>query len=624
MKDQNRFKRISIICFIVMLVMFIVHVQILVTFNRKVLNVHGNDSSSPAYMDINTRGQSTSRWEKRDYPLTEDRTVTLFGETIDQTLYNNSGDSIRDWGLRINIAGDCFINQAWTGEVEIHQFVGSDQEQVQRINLQDYALDDVKLAYRYDGDLLIPLQKGDYLIYFPNEYYTEMPVRSGDKVTIGMIFYYLEELDLSDYDLTIHFNRGFHQGWSFIPFIAAAVLWVLALVMHGTSIMIYRNTQKQRELRKSGLSYMSELYEAIYIITLSTGEITPVSSGEYIEKLRQKHRNAKDLLDAAVRGDADENELDATLAFVDTDTVAERLKDRDSITHEFLSSIHGWCRFRFFAMDRTEGKPLDNVIFAVQDINDERSEAQNLMERLERAEAATTASNSFLSGASRDLQAPVKEVLALDEQILGEADPQKIREYAERIHGTADRMLYLINGLAHRAEAVREKGKAAVKRYSLKQIAAEAVEAVQPMAEKKQIRLETEIQENIPDALIGDAEKLKEATASLLANAVSHGSDGTVRLSVFGKILGETVHLLVSIRALPEKEAFSAGPVDGKAVRADSDLDLEVAGAVLASLGSELKSVRSTDAWKDLYFEIEQQAADFIPAGKTTAEEFHR
>ena len=74
--------------------------------------MHGNDSSQKAYMDIDARGNSTSRWEKRDFPLTEDETVSLIGETIDQILYNNSGDMIKDWSLRIAIAGDCFINQA--------------------------------------------------------------------------------------------------------------------------------------------------------------------------------------------------------------------------------------------------------------------------------------------------------------------------------------------------------------------------------------------------------------------------------------------------------------------------------------------------------------------------------
>ena len=617
MKDQTVFRRITFICLIVMVVMFIVHVQILVTFNRQETNVHGNDSTSRAYMEIDPRSNSTSSWLKRDFALSADQTADLTGQTVDQTLYNNSGDTIRDWGLRINIAGDCFINQAWTGEVEIHQFVESGAEAVQRLNLQDYRLEDVTLAYRYDGDLLIPLQKGDYLLYYPNEHYTEMPVRSGDKVTIGMIFYYLNDLDLSDYDLTVHFHRGFAQGWSFIAFVVAAALFVLSSVVYVTGLFTYRNAQKQLELRRSGLSYMSELYEAIYIINLPTGEITPVSPGEYVEDLRKKYSNAKELLCAAVRGDVEEVYLDAALAFVDPDTLPDRLKDQDSLVCEFVSRKHSWCRFRFFAMERAEGKPLENVIFAVQDINDERNEAKNLTERLARAESAVAAGNAFLDTASRDLQAPVREVLSLNEQILQTSDPGKVRESAENIRCTADRMLTLVSALADRAAALAGKGKTAADPYSLRQLTAAALETVRPMAEKKQIRLETEIPETLPDALLGDEAKLREVTVSLLAYAMNHSLDGSVRLSVFGKVQGENVHLLFSVRTLPEAADSSAGPEARKKARAVPDLDLEVAGSLLTALDSSLKSVCSADAWKDIYFEIDQQVAS-SPAAEGT------
>ncbi len=611
MKDQFFLRRISIVLFIVMLVMFIVHVQILVHFNRQVLTVHGNDSTSSSYMEINDRENSTSSWLKRDFPLTEENTVDLIGQTIDETLYNNSGDVIRDWSLQINITGDCFINQAWNGEVEIHQFAGTDRETIQRLNLQDYHLEDVRLQYRFDGDLLIPLQKGDYLLYYPSEYYTEMPIRAGDSVKIGMIFYYVNELDLSQYDLTIHYYRNFSQGWSFVVFIIAAVLWFLSCVVHGTSTVIYRNSLKQMEQRRSGLSYMSELYEAIYIINLATDEMTPVSSGDYLEKLREKYSRASELLIAAVRGDSDENDLADTLAFVDLNTLPERMQNRQSIVWEFVSKLHGWCRFRFFAMDRTEGKPLENVIFAVQDINDERTEAQRLTERLEKAEAATTANNAFLSMASENLRAPVREILEINGNILRESGEEKTREYAESIRSTADRMLTLLGGLAHRAEAIASKGKAVSDSYSLRQTAEEAFRIVRPMAEKKNLSLEQEIAENLPDRLIGDPEKLKEVTVSLLANAVNRSEDGTVHLSVFGKILGETVHLLVSVRSIPENETVPDRDLpDPKAVRVENDLDLEVAGALLADLHSELKSVLSADAWKDVYFEIDQRIAE--------------
>ena len=76
MKDQSFLRRISIILFVVMLVMFIVHVQILVHFNQQVITVHGNDSTGSAYMEINDRENSTSSWLKREFLMTDGRRST--------------------------------------------------------------------------------------------------------------------------------------------------------------------------------------------------------------------------------------------------------------------------------------------------------------------------------------------------------------------------------------------------------------------------------------------------------------------------------------------------------------------------------------------------------------------
>ena len=601
--------------------MLIVHVQILVMFNQRELAVQGNDNSSNAYMEIDPRAGSTSRWEKRDYPLTEDRAVDLIGETIDGTLYNNSGDNIREWGLQINIAGDCFINQAWTGEMEIHQYVGTDREKTQRLNLQNYQLEDVELEYRYDGDLLIPLQQGDYLIYHPSRENNETSLDAGENLKIGMIFYYLGDLDLSDYTLSFHFHRSFTQGWSFIAFTVLAALWIISLVMYGTSLYIYRNAQKSLEMRKSGLLSMSELYKVIYIINLPTGEITPVSAGDYLEELRVKHSHAKELLQAAVSGEAAEAYRDAAAAFVDTDTLAERLRNTDSIACEFLGEHYGWASIRFFAMDRAEGSLPENVIFTVQDINDERTETQKITDRLAKAESASLANSSFLSVVSRDLQEPVRALLAMDRQLLEESDPEKMREHARGIRGMAERILLLIGGMADRAGMETGKLETARERYSLKQVISDVFRAVRPTAESRQVNLELEAAEAIPDVLEGDAARLEEVLSSLMSSAVGASGRGSVKLSVFGKAQGDSVHLLFSVRSCPENGEPSAKLPEKKTGAVMQNLDLEIAGNLLACMSSCLKTVQSSDAWQEMYFEIDQRIADPAPVGKITAEE---
>ena len=168
MADQNRLRRISIMLFVLALISLAVHMESLVRFNRGGLAIHGADSSSGISLEIDARKDSTSTWLKRSFLLDDGRSVNLVGQTVDATLENSTEDAIRDWELRIDIAGDCYINQAWNGEGEIHQFVGTEKERGQRMNLQNYQLEDVTFKYRYDGDLLIPLQAGDYVVYSPS------------------------------------------------------------------------------------------------------------------------------------------------------------------------------------------------------------------------------------------------------------------------------------------------------------------------------------------------------------------------------------------------------------------------------------------------------------------------
>lgn len=86
MKDQNRFRRISIVLFILFLITLAVHMESLVRFNRLALDIHGDDSSRGILMEIDARKDSTSTWLKRSFRIDDNREVDLTGQTIDGTL----------------------------------------------------------------------------------------------------------------------------------------------------------------------------------------------------------------------------------------------------------------------------------------------------------------------------------------------------------------------------------------------------------------------------------------------------------------------------------------------------------------------------------------------------------
>ena len=611
MIGQNRFRRLSVILLFLSLIMLIIHIETLVRFNKREISIHGNDGSAPVYMEIDARADSTSTWLKRSFVMDDGSEVDMTRQSIDCTLYNQSGDTVEDWTLRINIAGDCYINQAWNGEVEIHQFTGTDRERIQRLNLQNYQLKDVTFEYRYDGDLLIPLQKGDYVLYYPSTRFSEVPLDGGEDVKIGAIFYYLDALDLSDYDIQVHFHRVFTQGYTFYAFAALTALWMLSMALSGANMLAYRRAMKEMELRKSGIFSMSDIYDLIYIIHLPTGEMTPVSVDEKLERERPKNQTAKELLTELITKDVEEKYRDRMLQFVDTDTLAERLKDRNSVVAEFRSIQVGWCSLRFCAMDRVEGKPLENVVFTVQNINQEREEQEAMIQQIEEAESINEAKAAFVDNIADDLQRPLQSLVELSGKILSESRDEAIRGYARSASGAVNMLMMLTDGLADGFGIESGKIQPMAMAYSLRQLLMDTLRTVLPVARECGFSATMDVAEALPDRLRGDPKLLREALVNLISGSLPQSGGGTLQLAVYGKILEEDVHLLFTVRMIS----------NASDVRAVSALSMEVVSALLSGMGSALRSVRSPAGRSEVYFEIEQRVLDAAPIGKLSMED---
>ena len=617
MIDQNRLKRLSIILFILTLIVLVIHMESLVRFNRQEFHVHGDEVTEGVQMEINAREDSTSTWLKRSFIMDDGKTVNLTGQTTDGTLRNQSGNTVDDWELRINITGNCYINQAWNGEVEIHQYVGTDEETVQRMNLQDYDLDEVTFDYRYDGDLLIPLREGDYVIYYPSTRFSEMPVGAGDDVKIGVIFYYLNALDLSDYDVQMHFHRYFTQGFTFYAFIVLGGLWLLFMVLTVADALAYRRAMKEMELRKSGIFSMSDIYDLIYIIHLPTGEMTPVSVDERIEKERPKNQTAKEVLTNLIREDVDEKYRELMLEFVDTDTLPERLKERNSVAGEFYSAKYGWCEIRFYAMDRVTDKPIENVVFTVQNISEEKQEQEAIMLRMEEAESFNEAKAAFMDNLADDLQRPLKNLAGLTERIIRESGDEAVRGYALSANSTVSRLLVLTDGLVDTFGVEGGQVKLNPRAYSLRELLIDLVRIMLPLADQKRIGMSLDVTETLPDRLEGDPRVLREILVPMVSGLMHNAEGGSVQLAVYGKALEGRIHLLFSARLLsasaPDSRAMAPNEATGL-----TGLSMEVVSGLLGGMGSALKSVRSPEGRRELYFEIEQPVLDAAPVGKLT------
>lgn len=365
------------------------HVVSVISYNNRDHMTRDADDSKKVFMALSDRKDSTSTWLKRDFDM-NGRTVDLTGQTIDGVLTNRSSSSISEWTMRIDIKGDCYFNNAWCGTVEIHQHNGAPDEKVQTLDLRKYKLDDVKLDYVYDGDLLIPLSEGDYVVYYPSAAEDELPVKGNTELTMGMILYYLDDADLSDYYISYRLHKSYFEGKSFYAVLALALLWIAVFFGYVVADMSYRRAWKDMELRKTGVSYMSDIYDMIYMADLEIGEITVIKGDEKAGG-RKEGSVVSRLRDLFIDDVADEYRH-VVEEFMDPDTLAKRF-DRESIACQYISRSKGWCLVRLFAIDRSEGEALTRFIFTIQNINDEKTE----MDRIENSITAVESETSALS-----------------------------------------------------------------------------------------------------------------------------------------------------------------------------------------------------------------------------------
>lgn len=241
MKHFNTIKKITkivtvvfTVVLLVLVINFMIHVKHVKSYNATERSVTNETESTEVLVDIHPRGQSTDSWEK-DNAFTDRK---IYAKIYEATITNSSKTTLHDWSLRIDITENCWINNAWNGTVEIHQFTGG-EEKVQRLSLQNYEKSELAINYYIAAqDLLIPLSEGDYIIYYPSTdpSTTEEEIDSNDyyngSVSPGIIFYSNDgDVNLSHYQLDYYLEKSIWTGTEPLLFMIATPIWCLLMLI---------------------------------------------------------------------------------------------------------------------------------------------------------------------------------------------------------------------------------------------------------------------------------------------------------------------------------------------------------------------------------------------------------
>jgi signal transduction histidine kinase/CheY-like chemotaxis protein len=172
----------------------------------------------------------------------------------------------------------------------------------------------------------------------------------------------------------------------------------------------------------------------------------------------------------------------------------------------------------------------------VEQINKEVEKSRHSLE--DKAEQLTLTSkykSEFLANISHELRTPLNSLLILAQQLVENHErnlSEKQIRYAKTIHSCGNDLIYLINDILDFSKIESGVISVDIMPIEFSEIVSFVETTFRPIAETKNFSFKIEVDENLPDNLETDIQRLAQILKNLLSNAFKFTEKGEVKLSI--------------------------------------------------------------------------------------------
>jgi len=381
-------------------------------------------------------------------------------------------------------------------------------------------------------------------------------VRRGNSILYSILNKGLNNIDATSINDAVIRNSYVEPEYTFRQFLFNNIGLVFTIVLVFVLLLIlffllyWRRIKRERRILEENfekekkyiadkeekfniIGSLSRIYAHTYYINLKDNVYQLITDMDLKKDNLRYVDTSKSRVHSLIDMSVKEIDRERLQSFLDLDTLSDRMESVDTISMEYETENRGWFRGNFISVERNPQGRLQYVIYAIQEINDEKSaqlQAQMaLKDAYEAANRANHAKSDFLARMSHDIRTPMNAIIGMTAIATTHIDEKgRVEDCLKKISASGKHLLTLINEVLDMSKIESGRLELSEEEFNIEDLIDNMLTVIQPQVDDRKHTLRVSVGDLEHEEVIGDSLHIQQVFINILSNSVKYTPQGGI------------------------------------------------------------------------------------------------